>query len=191
MKAEPIADGALGSIPDAADLTRRTEEVSKMWREAGVRMPTPEPHQMEGLAWHIAAYAAQPTDDEKERLDTLARSAIKTLLTWCNYDPNDNGLPHLIVKDQRLLDLEAALNAALPLATATPSRAWVNPAWSVWSRVASIATTLGEKAGVSVTSHAVRFTSLALKSVGHPAATPGAISMELRNDEEFRKRMSS
>lgn len=136
---------------------------------------------------------ALPLDERAEQIDAAARAAMKTLLAWCGYDPSDNGLPDLVyrdARDARTGALEAALLAAQPLAEGAPARAWVNRAWSLWGRVAAfIAIQGGKPAGHSARSHAVLFTSAALQWVGHPAATPDAVSMELRSDPEHRQRL--
>jgi hypothetical protein len=124
-------------------------------------------------------------------MDDDARSAVKKLLAWCKYDPNDNGLPHLVFRDERVVTLEAALLDVQELAEAPPSREWVNPAWGTWGRAAAILKAADAGAGrYGPTAPAVIFTSLALQWVGHRAATPDAISMELRKDPEFRERIS-
>ena len=133
---------------------------------------------------------ALPADEQAEQRDAAARAAIKVLLAWCRHDPNDNGLPHIVFRDSRLAALEAALAEAQPLAEAAPPRAWVNRAWSLWGRVAAFSAAQGGKpAGHAASSHAVRFTSAALQWVGHPAATPAAVSMELRSNPGYRRRL--
>lgn len=134
---------------------------------------------------------ALPLNEQAEQMDAGARAAMKTLLAWCRYDPADNGLPRLVFRDARTVALETALLAAQPLAEAAPARAWVNRAWSLWGRVAAfIALQGGRPAGHSASSHAVIFTSKALQWVGHPAATPAAVSMELRSSPDYRRRLT-
>jgi hypothetical protein len=179
-KAAPIAGSVELHVADDADLEARMDKIRALWRDAGSTVDLPTSSQIEDLAWLLTACVALPTNAEKERQDAVARAAIKALLAWCRYDPSDNGLPHLVFRDRKIVSLEAALLCAQPLAEAPPARAWVNRAWSVWSKAAAITNASGGKAGHSAKSHAVRFTSLALRWVGHPAATAEAVGKELR-----------
>jgi hypothetical protein len=191
-KKKPAADaGALPTeIADWCELDRRAEKVRDLWNKAGChRRVALTVEQGEALAWEIMACAALPVDEAAAKLDTEARAAISTLLAWCQYDPNDNGLPHLVFRDQRLVTLEAALLRAQELAEVRPTRPWVNRAWSIWSRVSAILKTPGRQASWSANSYAVRFTALALQWAGYPSATAPAISGELSRNPAFRKRM--
>lgn len=158
--------------------------IADLWRLSSVRTKPLSVEALYNLAWHCSAYAAQPVDQNKSNRDAAARAALKTLLTWCRYEPNDNGLPHL--RDPRRLSLEVALLGALPLMEPTPSRAWVVPAMAIWSRAVHRC-----KAGKSASSHAVKFTSNVLQWLGYPGATADAISKELRKPESYTSRPKS
>jgi hypothetical protein len=185
MKKGPVPT-VEAQIADLADLKQRAEKIESIWSAAGLPGPL-SADQSEKWAWHISSCAAQPIDTKKERLNADARAAIRKLLMWCRYDPNTNGLPHLVFQDRRLSVLEDALLQAQPLAEGL-SRVWVNQAWSIWSRVVTI--TKSAQSNITPNSPTVQFTSQVLKWVGHPDATPNAISMELRNNPKFRKQMS-
>jgi hypothetical protein len=113
---------------------------------------------------------------------------MKTLLTWCRYDPHEGGLPHINFRDRRTAALEQALVDAQSLAAAPPERAWVAQAWSIWRRLALIKGTRDDEQ-IGAASHTVRFISNSLGGVGHPAATPDAVSAELRGNPEYRKHL--
>jgi hypothetical protein len=185
----PTPGNVTPTIDDWEELQARIGAVKGIWVKAGNTVPIPSDDQLFDLAVHISTCAAQLIDAKRDKLDADARAAIKTLLTWCGFDPDENGLPHIVFRDQRMVNLETALRAAQSLADPSPSRTWVNAAWGIWRRVAFIMKTVGEEAGYTAGSHAVRFTSLALQWVGYPAATIDAVSMELRSDPEYRKRV--
>lgn len=170
-------------------MDRRGGKIRELWCAAGLPMDILTPQQIEGLSWHISSCAALPLDADREKMATNARAAIKTLLAWCRHDPDDSGLPHLVFRDARLVELETALLRSEKLAAAATDRAWVNQAWSIWGRVSGIMKAAGGSVGYGPKAPAVRFTSLALQWVGHLPAKPDAISMELRRDPAFRKRM--
>lgn len=189
-KLAPIAGAVALAIADWDELQRRTDKVHALWREAGPTIEPLTPDQAENLAWEITSCVALPSNTEKEKQDANARAAIRALLAWCRYDPCDNGLPHIVFRDRRVEALEAALLQVQPLAEAPPPREWVNRSWGILRKVAFIRKVSGKEASDSPNSHTVRFISLALQWVGHPAATVDAISKEFRNKPEFRKRMS-
>lgn len=186
-KSKPPARAAIAPlVTDRAELDQRTEMVRQLWRAAGLAAQCPTTEQFEDLAWHISSCAAVQPNAEAEKLATGARAAIATLLAWCRHDPHEKDLPHLVFRDARLIALEDALIPAQDLARSAPGRVWVYPAWSTWKRVATIMAGVGGKAGYGPAAPAVRFTSKMLQWVGHPSATPDAISSELRKHPEFR-----
>jgi hypothetical protein len=183
-KAPPVAD-ALPLNFDISELSQRAEMVAHFWQKAGDSAPALTDRQLDALVLEISACGAQPIDAKGEKLKTTARSAIKSLLAWCRYNPNDNDLPHVIFsRKKQLLQLEVALLAAQHLA-AVQARAWLTPAWQIWALTSRISGT----PSINAKSHAVVFTSKALKWAGHPTANPGAISQELRKNPKFRERM--
>lgn len=188
-KLAPIAGAVTPQFGNLDELRARIEKVKDLWIKAGKAIPIPADEQLEDLALHISSCAAQPVDENKDKIDSDARAAIKTLLTWCRFDPNEGELPHLVFRNPRKVKLEMALMCAQSLADAPPSRGWVNGAWGVWRMVAIIMKARSDEAGCSAGSHAVRFTSSALQWVGYPAATTDAVSKELRGNPGYCKRV--
>jgi hypothetical protein len=191
-KPSPVVGAVAPQITDRDDLHCRTDKVHDLWREAGFTIAR-DPlswDQAESLAWEITCCVPVPPNPEKEKQDAGARAAIRTLLAWCRYDPNDNGLPHVVFRDHGVEALEMALLRVQPLAEAPASRPWVNRAWHIWRQIALIRRATGKETSISAGSHAVLFVSLALQWVGFPATTVtiDAISKEFRNDPESQKR---
>jgi hypothetical protein len=178
----PAVPGALpNEIADISDLHERMEQVEKIWRESGCqRRAALTAEQSQALAWEITARAAPPTDAEQEKLDATARAAMRKVLAWCRYDPDDDGLPCIFFHKSRRM-------APLDFMEAPSARAWIVASWAIWSLTTRILKASGDRASVVEKSHAVRFTSLALKWAGYPSATAPAVSNELRRHPEFQQ----
>ena len=184
-KPTPVPNDAQNYI-DAEELEQRSKKIAKMWDDAGERVEELTADQAYSLALNISSFSPIQIDMRQKRHDDSVRAAVNTLLKWSR-DPTPSDLPHAVIRSRIHEHLEHALLLAQPLVESPPARGWVNCAWSLWIQIKALRQ---GKAGVSQSSHAVRFVGAALRFAGHPAATDNAVSMELRNHPEFRKQLA-
>ncbi len=137
------------------------------------------------MAWHLNSYHAAllaQTPPSRERLDAEARAAVAKLLEWCRSDPTTN--PPLLGSHRysEQLDLEAALEAALPLMQPRPHRQlpWFNVAATIWSAACHQLKTIGRTGGSSAGSAAIRFTARSLERLGHGVVTADQVASAIR-----------
>jgi len=177
----PIVGKLPDVVEDEGDFVRRREIIVRLWSEATQSPPDLSDADADRLVWEISSCVPQPAKPA-DGAEEAVREAIVRVLNW---NRETAGRPEV----GRVQHLESLLVLALDLVGATQSREWVNRAWAIWGLTGRILKRAGRAAGTGPSSHAIRFTSLALQWVGYPAATADAVAKVIQRDPDFRKRM--
>lgn len=161
------------------------DEVFQLWNEAGFQGgEQPSPLRILELQRLLNDYRAQPFNLEQEKFMTEVRRAHKLLLAWCNanwYEEDGH-----MWRGQHIDQLEKSLNLASPQINSPSLRLMKKPEWVlssiiIWNVARGILEEIGQRAGKSSNSKAIKFTHLALTRMGYAHATPNAVAITIKN----------